>query len=358
MHRNNYNSLRLLFATAVIFSHSFELLGMKDPLERCSASISFGSLGVCGFFLLSGYLTAQSWSNDPHVWAFLKKRALRLYPAFIVASAVSVFIVGPLGASTQHYFSEWSPHRFLSDLIGLRQARTPAVFAGSPVPSVNGAMWTITFELRCYLLLALIGLCTLAGNRWAMLVLAALLNTLAIVRAPQAAAAEGAALFGVSGYMLWFASMYFAGVAFYHFRAAIPMRKALALAALVLFVGALFGPGWLTRAATVTAGLYLLHYAGQLQYPWLKTLRSGDDLSYGLYLYGWPVMQLAAHNVGIRTPLAAFAFVMAVCVPVATISWRLIESKALRLKYAVSGRPKSRATSRLDQNPAPGRSSG
>ena len=334
MHRNNFNVLRLLFATAVIFSHAFELLGMKDPLEQGSASISFGSLGVCGFFMLSGFLTAQSWSHDPHVWAFLKKRALRLYPAFIVASAISVFIVGPLGASTQHYFGEWSFHRFLSDLVGLRQARTPAVFAGSPVPSVNGAMWTITFELRCYLLLALIGFFTLAGNRWFILFVAALLNTLAISRAPLAAAGEGPALFGISGFMLWFASMYFAGAAFYHFHAVIPMRKALALPALVLFVAALFGPGWLTRAATVTAGLYLLHYAGQLQFPWLAKLRSRDDLSYGLYLYGWPVMQLAARNLGIRTPLVAFVFVMAVCWPLATISWRVIESKALRLKYA------------------------
>lgn len=333
MHRNNYNALRLLFATAVIFSHSFELLGIRDPLERSSASLSFGSLGVCGFFLLSGFLTAQSWSHDPHVWAFIKKRALRLYPAFIVASTVSVFIVGPLGASTHHYFGDWSFHRFLSDLIGLRQARTPPVFAGSPVPSVNGAMWTITFELRCYLLLALLGWCGLAGNRWTILVLAVALNTLSIVRAPQLAAAEGPALFGISGYMLWFASLYFAGAAFYHFRTVIPMRKAFALPALVLFVGALFGAGWVTRAATATVGLYLLHYVGQLQLAWLDRLRPRDDLSYGLYLYGWPVMQLAAHNLGIGAPLAAFVCVMAACLPLATISWRFVESPALRLKY-------------------------
>ncbi|WP_146055349.1 acyltransferase family protein [Paraburkholderia eburnea] len=65
MHKNNFNVLRLLFAVGVIFSHSFELLRHPDPLEGLSAGMSVGTLGVCGFFLLSGYLTAQSWSHEP-----------------------------------------------------------------------------------------------------------------------------------------------------------------------------------------------------------------------------------------------------------------------------------------------------
>ncbi|WP_213307457.1 acyltransferase family protein [Paraburkholderia sacchari] len=341
MHHNNYNLLRLLFAVAVIFSHSFELLGFLDPLERLSSAMSAGTIGVCGFFILSGYLTAQSWSHEPRPLAFLKKRALRLYPAFVVASALSVLVVGPLGASTLHYFGEWSPYKFFADLIGLRQPRTPAVFSGSPVPSVNGSMWTITFELRCYLMLTVLGLCGVVKRRWVVLAIALAVNFGALYGAPHQRGEEGLALFGVSGFMIWFASMYLAGVCFYLFRERIPLRAPFAVCALIVFVAALFAPQSVTRLATSTTGAYLLFYIGQLQSPWLAKLRTRDDLSYGLYLYGWPVTQLMAHWLPSIAPLAAFACVTAICVPLAFASWRVIEAPALRLKRAMAprGRP-------------------
>lgn len=340
MHENNYNFLRLLFAVAVIFSHSFELLGQPDPLEHASASLSAGSIGVCGFFLLSGYLTAQSWSHEPSALAFLKKRALRLYPAFVLASALSVLVVGPLGASTPHYFREWSAYKFVADLVGLRQPRTPAVFAHSPVPSVNGSMWTITFELRCYLLLTVLGLCGLAKRRRAMLLLTLAVNLAAALGAPAHGGDEGSSVLGVSGYMIWFASLYLSGTCFHHFRECIPQRPTLALCALACGVAALFGPTGLLRIAMTTAGAYLLFYVGQMQSPWLAKLRTRDDLSYGLYLYGWPLTQLVALRLPSITPLAAFLSVMALCIPLALASWRWVEAPALRLKRA--GLPASR----------------
>jgi peptidoglycan/LPS O-acetylase OafA/YrhL len=336
VHNNNFNLLRLLFAVAVIYSHAFELLGAPDPLERLSSCMSAGTIGVCGFFLLSGYLTAQSWTHDPKALAFLKKRALRLYPAFVVASALSVFVVGPLGASAPHYFNDWSPHKFLADLIGLRQPRTPAVFSGSPVPSVNGSMWTITFELRCYLLLTVLGLCGLVRRPWTLLLLALVVNLAALVGAPQQRGAEGSALFGVSGFMIWFASMYLSGMCFYLFRKRIPLRAPFAAVALIVFVAALFGPVSVSRVVTATMGAYLVFYFGQMQSPLLAKLRMRDDLSYGLYLYGWPVTQLLAHWLPSITPLAAFVCVMAVCVLLAFASWRVVEAPVLRLKGATA----------------------
>ncbi|MBB6104371.1 peptidoglycan/LPS O-acetylase OafA/YrhL [Paraburkholderia bannensis] len=334
MHKNNFNLLRLLFAVGVIFSHSFELLRHQDPLEASGAGMSVGTLGVCGFFLLSGYLTAQSWTHEPRALAFLKKRALRLYPAFIAASVLSVFVVGPLGASTAQYFSDWSAHKFFADLIGLRQPRTPEVFANSPVPSVNGSMWTITFELRCYLLMTVLGLCGVMKRRWAILLLAVAVNAAAIAGAPMQRGEQGDALFGVSGFMLWFASLYLAGVGFYLLRERLPLRGRFAVFALLGFGAALFATAPVMRAATVTLGAYCLFYIGQRQSPLLQKLRMRDDLSYGLYLYGWPVTQLLALWLPSIAPLALFACVSAICVPIAFVSWRGVEAPALRLKPA------------------------
>ncbi|POR47675.1 peptidoglycan/LPS O-acetylase OafA/YrhL [Paraburkholderia eburnea] len=266
---------------------------------------------------------------------------MRLYPAFIVASVLSVFVVGPLGASTAQYFSDWSAHKFFADLVGLRQPRTPDVFANSPVPSVNGSMWTITFELRCYLLMTVLGLCGVMKRRWAILVLALAVNVAAIAGAPEHRGEQGDALFGVSGFMLWFASLYLAGVCFYLFRERLRLRGRFAVFALIGFCAALFAPGAVMRAATVTLGAYALFYIGQRQSPLLAKLRTSDDLSYGLYLYGWPVTQLLALWLPSIAPLALFACVTAICVPLAYASWRGVESPALRLKRArpSRGRP-------------------
>jgi peptidoglycan/LPS O-acetylase OafA/YrhL len=331
-HDNNYNVLRLIFAVAVIFSHSFELLHQGDPVESLTGSASLGTLGVCGFFLLSGYLTAQSWHGEPQPLAFLMKRALRLYPAFVVASLVSVFIVGPLAASTADYWGQWVPAKFLSDVIALRQPRTPPVFASSPVPSVNGAMWTITFELRCYLLLTALGLVGAFSRRASMLAFTTLLAVAVIATGPANPGDEGRALLGISGYMLWFASIYMTGVLAFLYRDRIAYRRSLAIVAVVVLMFGLFGPNEAFRPAVLTGGAYALFYVGQSRSTLLARLRTREDLSYGLYLYGWPVTQLASLWFPSIKPIPMFLVVLLVSATLAFASWRLVEKPALRFK--------------------------
>src|SRR3977135_675481 len=153
--RNNFNFLRLLFASLVLLSHSSELLDgnrEREPLFAIFHTISFGDLAVDGFFLLSGYLIVQSWQLNPSWLRFLKKRILRIYPAFIVASLVCAFIVGPLGSDAAAYFRAFDAPTFIRSMFLLYDPITPQVFEGSPAPYVNGAMWTTKHEFRCYLM--------------------------------------------------------------------------------------------------------------------------------------------------------------------------------------------------------------
>ncbi|TGD80279.1 acyltransferase family protein [Hymenobacter wooponensis] len=50
-----------------------------------------------GFFLLSGYLIVKSWDGKPDWRDFFEKRIRRIYPGFIVASLLSVFVLAPWG---------------------------------------------------------------------------------------------------------------------------------------------------------------------------------------------------------------------------------------------------------------------
>src|SRR5271154_5317973 len=84
---NNFNFLRLLFAIFVVYSHSFVLVANKqrDYLDFTRGQTYLGEIAVDGFFIISGYLITMSWCRNERFWEFLKKRCLRIYPAFLVS---------------------------------------------------------------------------------------------------------------------------------------------------------------------------------------------------------------------------------------------------------------------------------
>lgn len=336
-HQANFDALRLLFAALVIFAHSFNLLGFADPLESAVHRIGFGALAVAGFFLISGYLITQSWIADPSIGRFLARRALRIYPAFVVASLVSVFIVGPLGSDPARYFHTLDVRRFLVELLTLRDPRTPPVFAGTAAPFVNGSMWTISFEFRCYLLAMVCGLIGLF--RWKP-ALAVLVSTLvAFVGWPHAMidpAVTQHALFGIkairiSGNMMWFASLFLVGAGYCVLRAHVRYRMAgWLLAAVLLYLSFLFSD--FLRVGILLAGSYFIFAIASARsiapVGWLGKV----DLSYGMYLYGFPVQKLLSWYLPGIGPWVLCSVTLPVCALLAWLSWRLIEQPALKLK--------------------------
>src|ERR1700723_2777633 len=107
--KNNFDFLRFLFASLVLISHAWPLTTrppIGDPLQRLTpANLSLGTLSVDAFFLMSGYLVTGSWMRTRRVAAYLRKRILRIYPAFIVITFVDAFILAPgLSATAIHPF--------------------------------------------------------------------------------------------------------------------------------------------------------------------------------------------------------------------------------------------------------------
>ncbi|MFM0243605.1 acyltransferase family protein [Paraburkholderia sediminicola] len=342
-HLLNFDVLRLLFAVFVIFSHSFALLGFADPVQALVRTTTPGGLGVDGFFLISGYLITRSWVSDPSVGRFLARRMLRLYPGFIVASLVSVLIVGPLGADAAQYFQDLDLGGFVRGLLLLHDPQTPRVFAGTPVETVNGSMWTISFEFRCYLVAMLCGCIGLLSRRRIVLVITLLVGAAICYTVPESGPTDSQhQLFGlkalrVSDYMAWFAALFLTGSCFFLFRERIRYTLTGWVVAFAVLVWSLFYPEWL-RPGVLLAGAYVMF--GVAAMPALRRVRSGAyvDLSYGLYLYGWPVQKLLSWYWPNVTPWPMFCVTMMLCTGLAWLSWHLVEQPALRLKPGAAKR--------------------
>jgi peptidoglycan/LPS O-acetylase OafA/YrhL len=333
--RNCFDLLRLIFASLVILSHAYELIDgnrNRELLTRVFHTISFGELAVDGFFVLSGFLITMSWEADKQPAAFLRKRVLRIYPGYAVAFLFSVFVVGPLGApDSAAYFRHVHVVSDFKDLVLLKAPSTPPVFAGSYYPAVNGSLWTIRYEFICYLLLLALGVTGALRGRFVVVGLWAvsLFIFLAFRFTERHEAVAGAIAGGTLVTMVRFVPLFLAGAAMY--KTCWHRRRPIWLVALALavLVAGLFSKVT-AEAALATAGAYLLLMFG-VAVPKPPMFVKLPDISYGVYLYGWPLQKLLIFW-GVSAPLVVFGLSLAMAACLGWVSWRIVEAPALRLK--------------------------
>ena len=330
--KNNFNLIRLVLALLVIFGHSPELIDgnrQREWLTQLFGTVSFGELAVNGFFLLSGYLIVQSWDLHPKAWQFLKKRLLRIYPGFIIASLISALIVGPLASQSSNYFDIFDPASFLLGTAFLTIPATPAVFDGTPYAMVNGAMWTISKEFICYLLVLVAGVAGVLRRRHVFLALTLLvLLTFAWCK-----------LKNISVVDLRLASFFLSGACYYLYRDHIAYKGPIAAAAALVTIICMCS--WrLAELGMVTVGGYALLYIAEKRSELLSHFNRLPDISYGVYLYGWPIQKLLLWYYPSLSPWELFSYSATAAIIAGTISWYLVEKPALRFKsrsLAMSG---------------------
>lgn len=338
--KNHFDVIRLVLAAMVIFHHSYSVLYKgrgpalaSDPMQRITAGrADLGSSAVYGFFIISGFLIAASWAREPRLFSYLRKRAARIYPAFIAMIAFCVLVEGPLGAP-QHgvYWNSLSLANVLKSALVLEMPVMRGVFPHAPAHSVNVSVWTIAYEFRCYLLLALLGM--MGGFRRRGFVLALFgVMTAAFLWSTWGGAAvlHGRSIRFLGDLEFWppLSTYFVAGTVAYLYREHIPYSRR-------WFLGACAG-AVMCLVINVVALLpiflgYITLYVSLLPHGDTSWARRFGDFSYGVYLYGWPAQQLLRHyfpNAWTPTRLSLVALCLSVLL--AVFSWHLVEKQFLK----------------------------
>jgi peptidoglycan/LPS O-acetylase OafA/YrhL len=335
---NNFDFLRFLLAVIVIHTHSYALCGAEYTgfLQRLR-HLDFGGawLAVNGFFAISGFLIAGSWMKSPSLGEYLRRRALRIYPGFIACTVLCVVLVGPLGgADLGSYFGDWRTYAFFQPLILGPTASLPGVFTSVPWHGVvNASLWTIRFELFCYLLLATLGLS--GALRRPRVILALFAVALACQFAEQHEwPTRWNMVFPLAG-DLWelprLIVFFLAGATLFVYRNRIPLDGRLATACVLALSVAFY-----VRATTLllpVCGVYLLFYFAFSPRVGLQHFGKHGDFSYGMYLYAFPIQQLLVHHFsGVRSPILLTLLALPLTFGAAFMSWHLVEKPFLALK--------------------------
>lgn len=352
---NAFDAIRLVLASAVVLNHSYFLRinsSQDDPLYVLSGGqVTFGSVAVAMFFSLSGYLVTRSYLESQSCRWFLARRIARIMPGFLAATMIGCLVFGPLAATDSGaYFREQRWHVIAIGALALKPFSISGVLADNPLAMMQGTFWTIQYEFNCYLLIAALGILGLlrtpqAYGAFAVLALACVAAVLMKPQLPEINHGPLALL--VSSPDRWgeLVPFFVAGSAFYVFRERIPKSGALAfLAAVVLLVT--FATGGAV-AALVFCGTYLLLFTALSTKGETRIAGRRIDLSYGIYLYGWPVQQMLIHWFGTgMSAITLFALSMALTAVVALLSWLAIEQPALALvrDQEARSRPRTVAT--------------
>ena len=337
---NNFDFLRFFFASLVVFSHSFPLSSgneLHEPLSLATGGqLTFGTLAVDCFFIISGFLILHSWQAQPDPMRFLAKRVLRIYPAFLIVAALDAFVVAPLFSREGYQTIDGDfVVRFIPDALRLLSITPGSAFPANPAPgTVNGSLWSISYEFWCYIGILVLGIAGWASARKPFVWGLGVALGVSFVFQWQHLTPGGRLLGQIFGYPPFWARLlpfFVVGMAFHAFRDRIPLTWAGAAAAASALVAARWIPYGLLFVLPLAAA-YLIFWFAFLPLAHLGRFADRGDVSYGIYLYSFPLLQIVVACTGGRlAPLPLFLIAWPLSTLAAALSWHLVEKHCVRL---------------------------
>lgn len=333
---NSFNLVRLAAALSVVVSHTFVIRAGTDTVDPLLGLTPFtlGQHAVNVFFFISGLMLSQSVERRPDIGDYLWARFLRIFPGLFVFGLVLTFLAGPLlsGDSTFNYFNDRHTWAYpFAVLIEFAKAAPPHhIFAQLPYPEeANTPLWTIKYEILAYVVLAAF---SAAGwTRRPLALWGALGLALALFMSQAATEQVGATshLYQLGRYGVCFGL----GMVVYHHRDRVSLSPMWFGASVLALLATRGTP--LEHATYILVAAHAAMLLGTRHYGALTRLTQRHDISYGVYIYHWPVEQTLLLEIPGIGFAALFTLALAIVLPIAVASWRFVEEPALRLKSHV-----------------------
>ncbi|GAA5148600.1 acyltransferase [Microbacterium pseudoresistens] len=330
--RNSLNLFRLILAAIVLFAHSWYIAGRgTGPLIHGE---NLGGWAVAGFFVLSGFLITRSRLRTS-AGDYLLHRVARIYPAFLVCLLVTAGLFGPIAALLEHgtlagYLSTpVTPFQYVWGNLGLAVSSYDigATLDTVPYPNAwNGSLWTLYYEFLCYLTVWVLG-------AWALFRRSILPAFILFALSVLVWANLGfLARFGLDpsfGLLFKLLPFFLGGACAYFIVDRFGINRWIAIATIVIAVALIvLVPGWGGQVSAPFLTYGLLFLSTVIPQPrWIAK----NDISYGFYIYAWPVQQLMVLAGGLRWGMVVYIILTIVgTVILAAASWFLIERPSMQ----------------------------
>jgi peptidoglycan/LPS O-acetylase OafA/YrhL len=331
---NNFNLARLILASSVILSHTYEATAGKTDADFFSPYLGekISYFAVDGFFFLSGFLVYASLIRRQSAVAFFTARLARIWPG-LIASIVLVVLIGSLFTTVPlHDYLRGETKGFILKnglFLGGNYSLTGVECEGA-LCNINGSLWTIPWEIRCYALLTIIFLVGLSKKeRMSRVIFPATIAFMLAWHWQPFSITDQSGL----GYnfaridRLW--TVFALGIAAYIYKDKIKLSWAILLALLGLTV--------LQNHLHIHAHMeslfagYLVLCLGFLTVKDRALSANWHDYSYGMYIYAFPVMTLLQQAFHFNNPWVLAAANFFCTLPVAALSWHLVEKPMVAL---------------------------
>lgn len=327
---NCFDFIRYFFTISIFIVHFHDLNDIKG-----SWFIS-GATGVTAFFIISGFLIFYSHIEKQNLRYYIEKRIRRILPPYIAViilfTIVGIFLTE---LNLKEYIFNKETYKYLIanlSFLNFIQPTLPGVFESNPIPAINGSLWTMKVEVMFYisvpfvfyllkkynkLLIMISILClAIAYDYYFTILYEQTNNQIYLLIRKQ-----------IGSQLIYFYSGTFILLYFDSF---IKYLKYLFPAAIIIYLFDDITPllSYFTPFAFATI---LIGLAYNLKY--LNFLRKYDNISYGMYLYHYPIIQTVIYY---KIPqfniyLAFFiAFILTIIVSI--LSWKFIEKPIIRKK--------------------------
>ena len=325
---NNFNSVRVGLAVTVFFSHLWALT--ENQSFWLLANIFDGNFAVKGFFAISGYLVTKSYIRSKSITDYAKKRFWRIYPAYIGAIALCLIMgLCVTNLSALDFFRSIETFRYLVfniSFLNFIEPTLPGVFITNHIKALNGSLWTIKIEVMLYLCVPVL---IYLINRFSASLIAVIIVIFSMVWVIYFE------YITQSNYGLIISRQFPGQLSYFTFGVLLAMKpnwlgrlKWIAFPSLLaIFISD--DPYWRAVINPIAFSSIVL-YLSTMKFKLFNLCRYGD-ISYGIYLYHFPIIQMCVYGKLFDENVYIGLFVSSLfTLSAAYLSWNFLEKPFMR----------------------------